>query len=91
MNAKSTIIIASLALALFVLVAPMKAEAQCCWTNYLAAPFIGAGYVVVGAVDVSAAIVTAPYNAFASCSGCAPIAFHPCCMPKLSLCGTSCG
>ena len=43
MKAKSTLIIACLALALLVLVAPARAEAQCCWGDAIAAPFVAAG------------------------------------------------
>ncbi len=70
MKAKSTLIVTSLALAVFVLLAPTaRAEAQCCWGNVIAAPFVAAGAVVVGAVEVSAAIVTAPFTAL-SCGNC---------------------
>ena len=82
MKAKSTLVIASLALALLVFVAPMRAEAQCCFGNALAAPFVAAGAIVGGAVVVSAAIVTAPFTAL-SCGSCGVSLCHPC---SFSLC-----
>ena len=69
MKAKATLLIACMALALLVLVAPTRAEAQCCGADVIAAPFVAAGAIVVGAVEVSAAIVTAPFTAL-SCGSC---------------------
>ncbi len=69
MKVKSTLVIACLALALFMVVGTTRAEAQCCGLDVLAAPFVAAGAIVEGAVVVSAAIVTAPFNAL-SCGKC---------------------
>jgi hypothetical protein len=77
MNAKSALIIASLALAFVMIVGTTGAEAQCCWTQYVAAPFVAAGAVVEGAVVVSAAIVTAPFYAL-SCGNCGISLCNPC-------------
>jgi hypothetical protein len=77
MKAKSASLLAFLALALLVFVAPVKAEAQCCWGDAIAAPFVAAGAIVEGAVVVSAAIVTAPFTAL-SCGSCGINLCNPC-------------
>jgi hypothetical protein len=77
MKAKSTLLIACMALALLVLVAPTRAEAQCCGADAIAAPFVAAGAIVEGAVVVSAAIVTAPFTAL-SCGSCGVSLCNPC-------------
>ena len=84
MKVKSTLLIASLALALLVVVAPARAEAQCCWGNAIAAPFVAAGAIVGGAVVVSAAIVTAPFTAL-SCGTCGVNFCNVCNPPKVGL------
>ena len=77
MKAKSTLIIACLALAFLVVVGTTSAEAQCCWGDALAAPFVAAGAIVGGAVVVSAAVVTAPFTAL-SCGSCGVALCNPC-------------
>jgi len=77
MKAKSALTIACLALALFMIVGTTRAEAQCCWGDVIAAPFVAAGTVVYGAVVVSAAIVTAPFTAL-SCGSCGISLCNPC-------------
>jgi hypothetical protein len=77
MKAKSALIIGCLVVASLMLVTPSRAEAQCCWGEYIAAPFVAAGAVVAGAAVVSAAIVTAPFTAF-SCNTCGVSLCNPC-------------
>ena len=77
MKVKSTLLLACLALALVVLLAPTRVEAQCCWGDAIAAPFVAAGAIVEGAVVVSAAIVTAPFAAL-SCGSCGFSLCNPC-------------
>ena len=74
---KSTLLLACLALGLVVLVAPTRAEAQCCWGDAIAAPFVAAGAIVEGTVVVSAAVVTAPFAAL-SCGSCGFSSCNPC-------------
>ena len=83
MKAKLTFIMACLALALLVLVAPARAETQCCWGDAIAAPFVAAGAVVEGAVVASAAIVTAPITAL-SCGSCGVSLCNQCGSPPVS-------
>ena len=77
MKAKSTLMIACLALVMLMVVGTTRAEAQCCLGDVIAAPFVAAGAVVVGAVEVSAAIVTAPFTAL-SCGSCGISFCNPC-------------
>ncbi len=83
MKTKSVFVIAFLALSLFMIVGTTNAEAQCCWGDYLAAPFVAAGAVVEGAVAVSAAIVSAPFTAL-SCGSCGVSACNPCSSPRVT-------
>jgi hypothetical protein len=87
MKAKSTFIVAFLVLALLVLTAPTRAEAQCCWGDAIAAPFVAAGAIVEGAVVVSAAIVTAPITAL-SCGSCGVSLCNPCGFSACNPCGS---
>ena len=80
MSVKSTLVIACLAVALFMVVGATRAEAQCCGLDVLAAPFVAAGTIVEGAVLVSAAVVTAPINAL-SCGNCGISLCNPCSFP----------
>ena len=88
MNARSTLLIGCLALALLVLVAPARAEAQCCWGDAIAAPFVAAGAIVEGAVVVSAAIVTAPFTAL-SCGSCGVNLCNTCSFNLCNPCGSA--
>lgn len=83
MKAKLTFIMACLALALLVLVAPARAETQCCRGDAIAAPFVAAGAVVEGAVVASAAIVTTPITAL-SCGSCGVSLCNQCGSPPVS-------
>ncbi len=83
MKTKSTLIIACLALAFLMIVGTMTAEAQCCWGDVIAAPFVAAGAIVEGAVAVSAAVVTAPFTALSS-GNCGIDLCNPCSHPKVS-------
>src|SRR5208337_4233812 len=87
MKVKSTLLLACLALALVVLVAPTRAEAQCCWGDAIAAPFVAAGAIVEGAVVLSAAIVTAPFTAL-SCGSCGVNLCNPCGFSACNPCGS---
>ncbi len=87
MKAKSTLLMACLALALLVLVAPTRSEAQCCRGDAIAAPFVAAGAIAEGAVVVSAAIVTAPFTAL-SCGSCGVSLCNPCGFSACNPCGT---
>lgn len=91
MKAKSTLIFASLALALLMTVAPARAEAQCCsnccFGEVLAAPFVAVGAVVVGAVAVTAAVVSAPFTAL-SCGNCGISLCNPCNVSLCNPCGS---
>ncbi len=69
MKVKSALMIACLALACLMIVGTTRAEAQCCWGEWIAAPFVAAGTIAEGAVVASAAIVTAPFTAL-SCGTC---------------------
>ncbi|MGA3118035.1 MAG: hypothetical protein ABSF90_26840 [Syntrophobacteraceae bacterium] len=80
MKAKSTLIIMCLALAFLMIVGTTRAEAQCCWGDAIAAPFVAAGAIVEGAVVVSAAVVTAPFTAL-SCGSCGISLCSPCSNP----------
>jgi hypothetical protein len=84
MKARSSLIIACLAIASLMIVGTTTAEAQCCGLDILAAPFVAAGYVVEGAVMVSAAIVTAPFTAL-SCGTCGVNFCNVCNPPKVGL------
>ena len=85
MKVKSTLIIACLALALLMVVGTTRAEAQCCWGDTLAAPFVAAGAVVYGAVAVSAAVVAAPFTAL-SCGSCGVSLCSPCSVTYVPSC-----
>ncbi len=84
MKAKSTLIIACLAVAALMIFGTTRAEAQCCGLDVLAAPFVAAGYIVEGAAVVSYAVVTAPFAAF-SCGTCGISACNPCNTPRVGL------
>ena len=88
MKAKSASLLAFLALALLLFVAPVKAEAQCCWGEAIAAPFVAAGAIVEGAVVVSAAIVTAPFTAL-SCGSCGINLCNTCSFNLCNPCGSA--
>ena len=49
MKARSTLIIACLSIALLMVVGVTRAQADCCGFDLLAAPFVAAGAIVVGA------------------------------------------
>jgi len=83
MKAKSTLIIACLALALFMVVGTTRAEADCCGLDALAAPFVAAGATVEGAALVSAAIVAAPFAAY-SCDNCGISFCNSCGYPEIA-------
>ncbi len=83
MKAKSALVIALVAFALLMTVATPRAEAQCCWTDWVAAPFAAAGAVVVGAAEVTAAVVSAPFSAF-SCGTCGVSVCNPCAAPPVT-------
>ncbi len=83
MKTKSALIIACLALSLLMVVGTTTAEAQCCWGDALAAPFVAAGAIVYGAVAVSAAIVAAPFTAL-SCGSCGVSLCNPCSAPPVT-------
>ncbi len=90
MKAKSALVIAFLAIAIVMTAAIPKADAQCCWTEWVAAPFVaagavvvGAGTVVVGAVGATAAVVSAPFTAF-SCGTCGVTVCNPCAAPPVA-------
>jgi hypothetical protein len=87
MKAKSTLIIMCLALAFLMIVGTTRAEAQCCWGDAIAAPFVAAGAIVEGAVVVSAAIVTAPITAL-SCGSCGVSLCNPCGFSACNPCGS---
>ncbi len=78
MKAKSTLIIASLALAFLLIVGTTSAQAQCCYGDVLAAPFVAAGAIVYGAAVVTAAVVTAPFTALSCCGTCGVATCNPC-------------
>ena len=82
MKVRTALIAASLSLALLMMVGPARAEAQCCFGNVIAAPFVAAGAIVVGAAEVTAAVVSAPFSAF-SCGSCGISLCNPC---NISLC-----
>jgi hypothetical protein len=84
MKAKSTLIIACLALASLMIVGTTRAEAQCCGLDMIAAPFVAAGAIVEGAAMVSYAVVTAPFTAL-SCGTCGVSLCNTCNSPKVSL------
>jgi hypothetical protein len=84
MKAKSTLIIACLALAALMIVGTTRAEAQCCGLDLLAAPFVAAGAIVEGAAVISYDIVTAPFYAF-SCGTCGINFCNSCKSPKVGL------
>ena len=90
MKAKSTLAIACLALALFMVVGTTSAEAQCCGLDVLAAPFVAAGTIVAGAAVVSAAIVTAPFTAL-SCNSCGISLCDSCFYPRVAYAPCGCG
>ncbi len=90
MKVKSTFLLACPALALVMLVAPTRAEAQCCWGDAIAAPFVAAGAIVEGAVVLSAAIVTAPFAAL-SCGSCGCSFCNPCGSAPVSSVPGNCG
>jgi hypothetical protein len=83
MKTRPTLIITCLALAFLMIVGATRAEAQCCWGDYVAAPFVAAGAIVEGAVMVSAAIVTAPLRAL-SCGACGVTLCNPCRSPRVT-------
>lgn len=102
MKAKSTLIIACLAVAMVMTFGVANAQAQCCFGNIIAAPFYAAGAVVVGAVEVVggaaslvASAVAAPFSCGACtvCAPCAapPVSCVPCAMPPVSFCPGFCG
>ncbi len=80
MKAKSALIVAFLAIAIVMTAGIPQANAQCCWTEWVAAPFVAAGTVVVGAVEVTAAVVSAPFTAL-SCGTCGVAVCNPCAAP----------
>ncbi len=83
MKVKSTLIIACLVLASLMIVGTTTAQAECCWGNVIAAPFVAAGAVVEGAVMLSAAVVTAPFTAL-SCGNCGIALSNPCSHPWIT-------
>ncbi len=93
MKAKSTLIIACLAVAMVMTFGITgNAQAQCCFGNIIAAPFYAAGAVVAGAVYVvggAATLVAGAVAAPFSCGGCTVCA--PCAAPPVSFCPGFCG
>ncbi len=79
MKARSTLIIACLSIALLMVVGVTRAQADCCGFDLLAAPFVAAGAIVVGA----AAIAAAPFTAF-SCGNCGIAYCNPCNNPPVT-------
>jgi hypothetical protein len=83
MKAKSALIIACMSIALVMAVGVPGAQADCCFYNVVAAPFVAAGWVVATTATVTAAVVTAPFRA--CCGGCAVSFCNPCCSPGTAL------
>ena len=83
MRVKSILVIACLALSLFMIVGTTRVEADCCWSDWIAAPFVVAGTIVEGAVVASAAIVTAPFTAL-GCGSCGISFCNPCSSPGVT-------
>jgi len=77
MKMKQILVIALIALASITMLGTTRAEAQCCYGDWLAAPFVAAGAIVGGAVMASAAIVSAPFTAL-SCGTCGVPSCNPC-------------